>query len=152
MSTDHVSRVKPGNLKLVALGKKSSIFLLIAAVFNSTDVFKCCIDRYLKLVWKIALLVMSTVMYHNVVSTSMNCKHRGLRSGTGVIFFFTEPAGAGKQTPFEHSLHTLKVAISAAADTFYPQIASVINFQEAGEQNIGGSNAKIMGCRHSSGC
>ena len=70
--------------------KKSSIFLLVAAVFNSTDVFKRCIDRYLKFIWKIALLVTSTVMYYNDVSTSMNCKHRGLRSGTVVIFFFTK--------------------------------------------------------------
>ena len=79
--------------------KKKLPFFFVAAVFNSTDVFKRCIDRYLNRIWKIALLVMSTVMYHNDVSTSMNCKHRGLRSGTGVIFFLRN-AGAGKQTLF----------------------------------------------------
>jgi len=68
-----------------------------------------------------------------------------------VIFFFTKRRSRQTNTILSFPL-TLKVAVSAAADAFYPQIASVINFQEAGEPNIGGSNAKIMGRRHINGC
>ena len=138
--------------KLPYFSQKSSFFLLIAPIFNSTDLFDLSIPP---------------IPEFGIEYSPARCEHSDVSHACIYLDEFqtyrppsdcwgpAEPVkknGAGKQTPFEHSLHTLKVAISAAADTFYPQIASVINFQEAGEQNIGGSNAKIMGCRHSSGC
>ena len=137
--------------KLHYLYEKSSVFLLIAAVFNSTDVLKPCIDRYLNFIWKIALLVVNTVMYHNDVSTSMHYKHRGLRSGTGVIFFLRN-AGAGNKHHVE--LHPTPWKSPSAQQQTHstPKSPRLLTSRKPGEPNIGGFNVKIMGCRHSSGC